>query len=119
MSERTKEGKRSFTCCIGPVEWSKIPDGGDSPPRIAAQEAIEKMTGEPVENNWSGWGDSVPPHEQIAELEREREYAQLTATSKLVEVERLRTAIERAIKTLPGAGYLRDALGDKEASDGN
>lgn len=49
--------EKYWTCIIGPIDDSKIPKGGDFPPRIAARNAILAMTGvdPPCE---SGWGET-------------------------------------------------------------
>lgn len=45
---------RYWVCIIGPIENSKLPDGSDGPPRIAARRAVLEMTGDDPTCN-SGW----------------------------------------------------------------
>jgi hypothetical protein len=48
--------KRYWYCIIGPVEDDKIPNGADSPPRLAARMATTRMTGKDP-TCMSGWVD--------------------------------------------------------------
>ena len=63
---------RYWTCCIGPVDSSELPNGGaDNPPRSAASEAVVTMIGRDPELVTSGWGDREPTDDRIARLEAE------------------------------------------------
>lgn len=61
MSEEAKY----WVCIIGPIKKSKLPDGADSPPRMAARNAVLEMTGEDTTCN-SGWCDEAE-YRQIME----------------------------------------------------
>lgn len=50
---------KAFWFCVIEVEvedGKRIPDGGDNPPRVAAENAIEQFEGCEVRVNSSGWG---------------------------------------------------------------
>ena len=54
-----------WICIIGPVKRSELPNNGaDSPPRMAAQDAVIKMIGKQPEC-WSGWGCSEKTKDKI------------------------------------------------------
>lgn len=81
--------------------------------RDAAQEHVGRLKAENyvVATECIHLKKTMPFRELVAEnSELASERDKLTA-----EISRQRTAIERAIKVLPGAGYLRDALATKEA----
>ena len=58
-----------YWMCVIEVEDSdsKIPDGFDSPPRVAASKAVEKGF-VPVVNCWSGWGTREKRINEIMDL---------------------------------------------------
>ena len=60
--------KEYWTCTIGPIDRSKVPQGGDSPLRMAVQEAFEKMLGEYAETCSSGWGMKQKEYDKISKL---------------------------------------------------
>jgi hypothetical protein len=60
-----KEEYQIWTCKIVVPKDSKLPNGFDSPPRLAAIEAIEK-TGIKVLGCSSGWGGSLTKGEREA-----------------------------------------------------
>jgi hypothetical protein len=51
-----KEVKNYWSCEIGPIERSKVPDGGDGPLRSAVQNRFIEMFDEQAEVCSSGWG---------------------------------------------------------------
>ena len=51
-----KEVKNYWSCEIGPIERSKVPDGGDGPLRSAVQNRFIEMFDEQAEICSSGWG---------------------------------------------------------------
>jgi len=48
--------KQYWVCIIGPVDSDDLPDGADSQPRNAAQNAVAAMVGHEHLSTWSGWG---------------------------------------------------------------
>jgi hypothetical protein len=51
--------EKIWSCQIGEVSDSLIPDGGDSPMRVAVQEAYFRLTGQLPTFCFSGWGDEL------------------------------------------------------------
>lgn len=49
---------RYWVCIIGPISDDKLPDGADSPPRMAARQAVVEMTGVDTTCR-SGWCDEA------------------------------------------------------------
>ena len=62
MSEVKPSGLKVWTCKIVVDATGELPHGFDSPPRIAAQEAIE-AAGFDVVMNSSGWGGKLDDHD--------------------------------------------------------
>jgi len=85
-----------WSCLIGPVERSQLPNGADSAPRIAADRAITQMVGYQPANNWSGWGVTEERKEAILdatcrELARPKQRkAKATAANKRVTARKAR-----------------------------
>ncbi len=56
-----------WSCKIGEVEESRVPDDGDGPMREAVEKAYKEVTGRDCKFNFSGWG---------AELDEIQRYVQ-------------------------------------------
>ena len=59
-----------WTCKIGEVEPSLLPDGADHPMRVAVCSAYELLTGQEPEFLFSGWGGSLTEAERAVVEER-------------------------------------------------
>jgi len=53
---KKKDNLEYWFCKIGPIEGSKIPNGGDGPLRAAVEGRFIEMFGEQAKRCGSGWG---------------------------------------------------------------
>jgi hypothetical protein len=63
-----KNQDQYWMCIIGPVKGKELPDGADSPPRVASINAIIKMIGRHPEMCYSDWGISEKIMNEITQV---------------------------------------------------
>lgn len=64
---------RIWTCKIGIIGDVDLPDGADSPMRMAVENRFKTLTGVNSDFNFSGWGDELTELEMaVVETKRTR-----------------------------------------------
>ena len=56
--------KKIWTCKIGEVDDSALPDGSDAPMRQAIQRAYRELTGQDPKFIFSGWAGELTTYER-------------------------------------------------------
>ncbi len=93
--------KEYWWCRIGPIERSKVPEGGDYPMRVAVKGAFGRLTGEGAEVCSSGWG--MDEEAAKAAMEVHHEYRERKAEGGSI-----KTSCQGCDKPLEGQRSLDD-----------
>lgn len=93
----------TWSCKIGEVPRSILPQGADSPLRDAVAEAFQKLTGREPQFTFSGWGAELTEQERAVVEKREPKYEQPDTFSRrqlLVALDNIERSLEQARRAI-------------------